>query len=42
VTSSREGWIQKYQEQLDMLDPEDDAEQLETVNAVIAYLRSPP
>ncbi|HEX8433605.1 hypothetical protein, partial [Archangium sp.] len=42
MPTTREGWIQKYQEQLAGLDPNYDTEQIATVNAVIAYLESLP
>jgi len=42
MPTTREGWIQKYQEQLALFDPRYDAEQIASVNAVISYLQSLP
>jgi hypothetical protein len=42
MPTTREGWIQKYQEQLGQLDPHYDAEQIATLNSVISYLQSLP
>ncbi|MFY0526684.1 hypothetical protein ACN28I_27260 [Archangium gephyra] len=43
MPTTREGWIQKYQEMLEWLQGSGgDAEQIATINAVIAYLQSLP
>jgi hypothetical protein len=42
MPTTREDWIQKCQQQLDMLDPEDDAAAVQTLRETIAYLQSLP